>query len=112
MLRRRIAIRKNANAPRLAIPRDLRRRLILGTGTKRTGRAFEDVRTLLAVGRDDHRIAGDRRPLRHERSSFAATRNRWTTPKTAATSSSAASHSATVSPAKCIAFQPFVKRMY
>src|SRR5947209_15184134 len=112
MLTRRIAIRKNADAPRLAIPRDLRRRLILGARTERTRRAFEDIRTLLAFGRKDHRVVCDRRPLRHERSSRAATRKRCTTPNTAATSSSAASHSAIINPAKCIALQPFVKRMY
>src|SRR5207302_10235669 len=112
MLRRRITIRKNANLPRLAIPRDLRRRLILGAGTEWTRRAFENVGTLLALRRENHRIVCDRRPLRHERSSRIATRKRWMTPTTAATSSSAASHSATVNPAKYRALQPFVKRMY
>ena len=66
----RIFVRENADAPRGAVAPDLRRRvgLVAGAEWAAVGPFAKNVRALLPMRRDEHRVAGDRIPFDHERS--------------------------------------------
>src|SRR5207244_3675900 len=76
---------EDADAPRVAVARNFRRRLRLRAGAEWAGRAFVDVGPLAALRREDDGISGDRRLADHERSSLRASANRCAMPKAAKT---------------------------
>src|SRR5438132_1403441 len=102
---------KDPHPPWVAVARDLRRRLRLRAGTEGAGRLVVDERALVALRRQDDRIAGDGRLADHERSSLRASAPRWAMPRRPKATSSAAIHSAMVNGPSVRPSQPLLKRM-
>src|SRR6266542_360125 len=112
-LRRRILVRKNPDAPRVAVTPDLRRRVRFVPGTKgaAVGAFAKNVRAFLPLRRDEQRVAGNRISSDHERSIRSASATRCPMPSSANAMSATDSHSATVAPPNRSAAQPLLQRM-